>query len=41
MSTPDAANISAVNLVSLGTDTHQADMSQHFVPLSSRRAVVR
>ena len=34
VSTPDAANISAVNLVSLGTDTHQADMSQHFVPLS-------
>ena len=34
VSTPDAANITAVNLVSLGTDTHQADMSQHFVPLS-------
>jgi hypothetical protein len=34
ISTPDAASISAVNLVSLGSDTHQADMSQHFVPLS-------
>jgi hypothetical protein len=34
VSTPDAASISAVNLVSLGSDTHQADMSQHFVPLS-------
>jgi hypothetical protein len=32
--TPDAASISAVNLVSLGADTHQADMDQHFVPLS-------
>jgi hypothetical protein len=32
--TPDAASISAVNLVSLGADTHQSDMSQHFVPLS-------
>ncbi|HET7740300.1 MAG TPA: fibronectin type III domain-containing protein [Mycobacterium sp.] len=33
VNTPDAANISAVNLVSLGADTHQADMGQHFVPL--------
>ncbi len=34
VSTPDAASIGAVNLVSLGTDTHQIDMAQHFVPLS-------
>jgi hypothetical protein len=34
VNTPDAASISAVNLVSLGADTHQADMGQHFVPLS-------
>ena len=34
VSTPDAASISAVNLVSLGTDTHQGDQAQHFVPLS-------
>ena len=34
VATPDAASISAVNLVSLGTDTHQIDMNQHFVPLS-------
>ena len=34
VSTPDAASITAVNLVSLGTDTHQMDMNQHFVPLS-------
>ena len=34
VSTPDAASISAVNLVSLGTDTHQMDMNQHFVPLN-------
>ena len=34
VSTPDGASISAVNLVSLGADTHQADMDQHFVPLS-------
>ena len=34
VSTPDAASIAAVNLVSLGTDTHQMDMNQHFVPLS-------
>jgi hypothetical protein len=33
VSTPDAANITAVNLVSLGADTHQLDMNQHFVPL--------
>jgi hypothetical protein len=32
--TPDASSIAAVNLVSLGADTHQADMDQHFVPLS-------
>ena len=34
VATPDAATISAVNLVSLGADTHQSDMDQHFVPLS-------
>jgi hypothetical protein len=34
LTTPDAASISAVNLVSLGADTHQSDMDQHFVPLS-------
>jgi hypothetical protein len=34
VSTPDAASISSVNLVSLGADTHQSDMDQHFVPLS-------
>jgi len=34
ISTPDAASIAAVNLVSLGADTHQSDMTQHFVPLS-------
>jgi hypothetical protein len=34
VSTPDGASISAVNLVSLGADTHQSDMDQHFVPLS-------
>ncbi|HET7486281.1 MAG TPA: fibronectin type III domain-containing protein [Acidimicrobiales bacterium] len=34
ISTPDAASIASVNLVSLGADTHQSDMSQHFVPLS-------
>ena len=34
VSTPDAASIGAVNLVSLGADTHQSDMAQHFVPLS-------
>ena len=34
VSTPDAASIEAVNLVSLGADTHQSDMAQHFVPLS-------
>lgn len=32
--TPDAGSIRAVNLVSLGADTHQLDMNQHFVPLS-------
>lgn len=34
VSTPDAAHITGVNLVSLGADTHQSDMNQHFVPLS-------
>ena len=34
VTTPDAASISAVNLVSLAADTHQADMGQHFVPLT-------
>jgi hypothetical protein len=34
VSTSDTASISAVNLVSLGADTHQSDMDQHFVPLS-------
>jgi galactose oxidase-like protein/fibronectin type III domain protein/kelch motif-containing protein len=34
VTTPNASSITAVNLVSLGTDTHQMDMNQHFVPLS-------
>jgi len=34
VSTPNASSITAVNLVSLGTDTHQMDMNQHFVPLN-------
>ena len=34
ISTPDAASIGSVNLVSYAADTHQADMDQHFVPLS-------
>jgi hypothetical protein len=34
VSTPNAESISAVNLVSLGADTHQSDMAQHFVPLT-------
>jgi hypothetical protein len=34
VSTPNASSISQVNLVSLGSDTHQADMAQHFVPLT-------
>ena len=34
MTTPDAASIGSVNLVSLAADTHQIDMNQHFVPLS-------
>jgi hypothetical protein len=34
VTTPDAASIKSVNLVSLGADTHQSDMGQHFVPLS-------
>jgi hypothetical protein len=32
--TPDAGSITAVNLVSLGADTHQMDMNQRFVPLN-------
>jgi galactose oxidase-like protein/fibronectin type III domain protein len=38
VTTPDAASISAVNLVSLGADTHQSDMAQHFVPLNFTQA---
>jgi hypothetical protein len=38
VASPDAASISAVNLVSLGADTHQSDMDQHFVPLSFTQA---
>ena len=34
VSTPDAASIRSVNLVSLAADTHQTDMDQHFVPLT-------
>jgi hypothetical protein len=34
ISTPDAAQVKSVNLVDLGTSTHQMDFSQHFVPLS-------
>ena len=34
MTTPDASSIRAVNLVSVGADTHQSNMSQHFIPLS-------
>ncbi len=34
VSTPDASSIRAVNLVSVGADTHQSNMSQEFVPLS-------
>jgi Domain of unknown function (DUF4082)/Domain of unknown function (DUF1929)/Fibronectin type III domain/Glyoxal oxidase N-terminus len=34
ISTPDASSISQVNLVDLGTSTHQMDFAQHFVPLS-------
>ncbi len=34
VTTPNAASIGSVNLVSLGADTHQTDMAQHFVPLS-------
>jgi hypothetical protein len=37
VTSPDAASISAVNLVSLGADTHQSDMNQHFVPLNFTR----
>ena len=39
--TPEASSISSVNLVSLGTDTHQSDMAQHFVPLSFTAAAGR
>jgi hypothetical protein len=34
ISTPNAASIRKVNLVSLAADTHQSDMDQHFVPLN-------
>jgi hypothetical protein len=34
VATPDAASISAVNLVSMGANTHQSDMDQRFVPLN-------
>jgi hypothetical protein len=34
VSTPDAASIASVNLVSLGANTHQTDGDQHFVPLT-------
>ncbi len=34
VTTPDAASIRSVNLVSLAADTHQSDMDQHFVPLT-------
>ena len=34
ITTPDASSIRSINLVSLGADTHQSDMSQHFVPLN-------
>jgi Domain of unknown function (DUF1929)/Fibronectin type III domain len=34
VATPNAESIESVNLVSLGADTHQSDMAQHFVPLS-------
>ncbi|HEX4725490.1 MAG TPA: galactose oxidase-like domain-containing protein, partial [Pseudonocardiaceae bacterium] len=34
VSTPDAASITGVNLVSMGADTHQGDMDEHFVPLN-------
>ena len=34
VATPDADSIGSVNLVSLAADTHQADMNQHFVPLT-------
>ncbi|WP_245931507.1 DUF1929 domain-containing protein [Actinokineospora auranticolor] len=39
VSTPDAASISAVNLVSVGANTHQSDMDQRFVPLSYTKGV--
>ena len=41
VSTPDASSISSVNLVSLGTDTHQLDMGQHFVPLNFTQTTAR
>ena len=34
VATPEASSIRAVNLISVGADTHQSNMSQHFVPLS-------
>jgi hypothetical protein len=34
VATPDASSIHAVNLISIGADTHQSNMSQHFIPLS-------
>ena len=34
VTTPTQPRSSAVNLVSLGADTHQIDMDQHFVPLT-------
>jgi Galactose oxidase-like, Early set domain/Fibronectin type III domain len=33
ITTPNAASIRKVSLVSLAADTHQSDMDQHFVPL--------
>ncbi len=35
--TPDAQDIASVHLVSLGANTHQASMGQHFVPLDFTR----
>ncbi|WP_157440469.1 galactose oxidase-like domain-containing protein [Actinokineospora inagensis] len=39
LATPDSADISAVNLVSVGADTHQSDMDQRFVPLQFTKGV--
>ncbi|RLK61715.1 fibronectin type III domain protein [Actinokineospora cianjurensis] len=39
VSTPDSADISAVNLVSMGANTHQSDMDQRFVPLQFTKGV--